>query len=67
MVESALARKLLMKRGMILRLFDAPAGYGEMLEPLPDATNITLDLPADFVPFFAASKSDLETRFPDAL
>ena len=52
---------------MTLRLFDPPRGYVEMLAPLPEGAKIVSDAPADFVQFFAASRSELEARFSNAL
>ena len=67
MAESALARKLLIKPGMTLRLLAPPSGYVERLEPLPNGARIAVDGPADLVQFFAGSRSELDTLFSGAL
>ncbi len=68
MPESALAKKLLIKSGMRLRLFEAPDGFGKTLSPLPDGAYIdAAGVDVDFVLLFAASKAALDASWPAAL
>jgi hypothetical protein len=66
---SALARKLLVKPGHRLSLFNAPAGYRERLEPLPaGATVVETDGDGlDFVQLFVKDAGELERIGPSAL
>ncbi|PTQ97953.1 bacteriocin resistance YdeI/OmpD-like protein [Mucilaginibacter yixingensis] len=58
---NALAKKLQMKPGKNWLLYNAPANYLELLEPLPEGLNITFNADGSFdgVQLFVVNSSDL--------
>ena len=68
MAPSPLARKLQLKPGHRAGLVDAPPGYRELLEPLPDGATLTeaaaRDL--DWILVFAENAVDAERTVPAA-
>lgn len=62
----ALAQKLLIKSGNRIALVNAPPGYAERLQPLPDGAEVVdLQPGLDVVQVFAHDKAELE-RAADA-
>ncbi len=67
---SPLAHKLQLKSGQRVALLNAPAGYRELLEPLPDGASLAQDLaaaPFDAVQLFARTSDELGRLAPAAL
>jgi len=58
---NALAKKLMMKPGSRWLLYNAPAGYPDLLEPLPDGaqTSFAIDGEFDGVQLFVKNSADL--------
>lgn len=68
MTPSPLAKKLLVKPGFRIGLVNAPAGYAERLEPLPDGARL-VEAPGDgldLVQVFARDAAELERVGPPA-
>lgn len=62
---NALARKLLIKPGSRIGLVNAPAGYAERLQPLPEGAELVDVQPGlDVVQVFARDKEELERVAP---
>ena len=69
MAESALARKLLIRPGSSVLLLDAPDGYVERLQPLPEGVRVS-DADGgqhDVVQLFARTKADVDRQAGVAL
>ena len=67
MSEKTIAEKLLLKPGRSLLVLNAPPGYIESLEPLPDfAKIVSSSEPADVVQLFIRSFAELERELPKA-
>ena len=64
-----LAKKLLLKAGYRAALVNAPAGYADLLEPLPDGAALVdaLQPGLDFVQVFVRNAEDVERFVPGAL
>jgi hypothetical protein len=62
-------RKLLLKPGQRIALVNAPAGYREKLEPLPEGSRLseTLEPGGDVVIVFVRSEAELTELTPAAL
>lgn len=62
-----LVKKLGIKPGFRIAIINAPDAYAETLGDLPpDVEQVSLDdAPLDFVHCFVASRTDLESAFPD--
>ena len=69
MTTSALARKLLIKPGHRVVVMNAPAGYADLLMPLPEGAELA-DAPAeavDVVQLFVRNSAQLERNGPAAM
>lgn len=66
---SALANKLRLLPGWRAAFVNAPAGYLQRLDPLPDGAEVVegVSTGLDFVQVFAANTAELGTLGPDAL
>lgn len=69
MKVSDLARKLGIKPGMMVLLQNAPAGFPELLENLPDGAKLlkTARVETDCVIAFVRTKADVRTTAPAVL
>jgi hypothetical protein len=66
MSEKTIAQKLFLKPGRNLLVLNAPEGYIEKLEPLPDFAKIVgSSEPADVIQFFIRSFAELQTSLPE--
>ena len=66
MTTNALTKKLQMKAGQRAIILNAPAGYLERLQPLPDGVEL-IEAPegqCDFVQIFVKNKEDLHKFLP---
>ena len=69
MTTSALARKLLVKPGHRVAVMDSPAGYLDLLRPLPEGAEL-VDSPqesVDVVQVFVRDAAELERAAPAAI
>ncbi len=69
-MATSLAQKLGIKPAQRVLLLNAPSGYAELLDPLPDG--VTLSTRADGSPYdgvqaFVSSRADVETGAPQVL
>ncbi len=62
-----LARKLGIREGATLVLLDAPEGFENVLDPLPDGVEVRRSLVdgADVAVLFVTERDELERRFPE--
>ena len=62
MTTNPLAKKLLLKPGARAALVNAPTGYADRLQPLPEGAQLveTLGPGLDFVQVFARNAADLD-------
>lgn len=69
MQASTLSRKLLIEAGQRVLVLNAPSGYLQTLEPLPDGAVASnqADGPADVVQLFSSSREELERNADNAL
>src|SRR5260221_13019265 len=69
MPDAPLSKKLLIKPGYKLLVLYAPDGYLEMLNPLPDGTEVETSAGGtfDFVQLFVCSKADVDSRVKAAI
>ena len=70
MTENAIARKLQLKPGQSALLMNAPAGFRESLDPLPDGVELTEEAGGgrfDFVQVFAGDAAELGRLLPGAI
>ena len=67
MQPSALTRKLLLKTGFRCRVINAPDGYLEQLQPLPQGAQLDGGESLDFVQLFARDASELDRFAPEAI
>lgn len=69
MKGSALARKLLVRPGQQVLLMNAPEGYMDRLQPLPENASVTEKGigPADVVQLFSRDRAELESHAAAAL
>jgi hypothetical protein len=69
MAASSLAKKLGLKPGRRALILNAPDGYRELLDPLPEGVDVTTtpDGTFDFVQVFAKNQADLAEYAPAAL
>ena len=68
MAENALAKKLLIKPGMSIRLLEAPPGFVDSLSPLSEGAETDESAAtADFVLLFAGSKGALDASSANAV
>ena len=67
-MATSLAAKLQMKPGQRALLINAPSGYREQLQPLPDAVEVTEEPEGefDFVQAFVKDSGELERYLPEA-
>lgn len=69
MTTSALARKLLTKPGHLVAVMNAPAGYADLLLPLPDGAEL-IEASAeavDVVQLFVRNSAELDRAGPPAM
>lgn len=68
MEQSPLSKKLKLKAGARCAIVNAPDGYMEAIEPLPEGATVahTLQDQHDWIQVFCATRSDLETLAPQA-
>ena len=69
MTTSALARKLLVKPGHRVAVMNSPAGYADLLRPLPDGAEV-VDSPrdaVDVVQVYVRDSAELERAGPAAI
>jgi hypothetical protein len=66
--QSALSRKLKLKAGANAAVVNAPGGYLDALQPLPEGATIAGKIkgPHDWIQLFCATRADLETLAPVA-
>lgn len=71
MPESLLVKKLLLKPGYSLLILNAPDGYLQMLNPLPEGVEIQTQVEAqktfDFVQVFVHNKADVDSYTPTVI
>ena len=69
MTTSALARKLLLKPGHRVAVMHPPAGYADLLRPLPEGAELvdSTQEPVDVVQVFVRDSADLERAAPAAI
>jgi len=69
MTTSALARKLLVKPGHRVVVMHSPAGYADLLRPLPEGAELvdSTQEPVDVVQVFVRDSGDLERAAPAAI
>jgi 1-acyl-sn-glycerol-3-phosphate acyltransferase len=69
MPASALSRRLSVRPGQRISLFNAPPGYLDSLQPLPEGASVTDEDAAagDVIQVFARDRSELEREAPAAL
>jgi len=69
MADSSLVKKLGLKPGWRALILNAPDGYRELLDPLPEGIDLTAtpDGTFDFVQLFARNKADLARYAPEAI
>ncbi len=69
MASPAVARKLLLKPGHKAWVLNAPNGYVESLDPLPEGVELSATAPAecDFVQLFVRDSAELEQLLPQAV
>ena len=69
MADSSLVKKLGLKPGRRALILNAPDGYRELLDPLPEGVDLTTtpDGAFDFVQLFAKNKADLSEYAPAAM
>ena len=69
MSPSPLAKKLLLKPGTHAAVVNPPDGFLELLEPLPEGTEVATKLSPgrDLVQVFVANLADLDKFIPDAV
>jgi hypothetical protein len=71
MPESSLVRKLLLKPGYTLLILNAPDGYIQTLNPLPEGVEIHTQVEAhktfDFVQVFVYNKADVDSYAPTTI
>ncbi len=66
MAESGLPKKLLLKPGHHVAVLNAPEGYAERLQPLPEGAELRSDLSPDLdlVLLFVRSSADVQRLVP---
>lgn len=69
MADTSLTKKLLLKPGYRMLLLNAPEGYAQRLEPLPEGATLhtTPDGAYDWVQLFVFSKADADRHTPTAI
>ena len=69
MTISPLARKLLVKPGHRMTVINAPPGYADQLQPLPEGVELVdrPETPVDVVQVFLRDSADLERAAPAAV
>jgi hypothetical protein len=69
MPESLLSKKMNLKAGQRAIILNAPEGYLQELQPLPDQVRVSerIEAKADWVQVFVKSKAELENIFPRLL
>src|SRR5258706_13836666 len=69
MADTPLTKKLLIKPGYSLLILNAPEGYSDMLNPLPDGASIKTTAAGlfDFVQLFVYSKAEVDKNVKQAI
>ena len=65
-MENILNKKLHLKPGLILAIINAPEGYLNKLQPLPENVTISNEILSncDFIQYFVSNVADLEKALP---
>ena len=69
MTDSALAKKMKLKPGLRAAIIQAPSGYAEALQPLPEKVELAGQLAGqfDWVQLFVKNQAELEEQLPQVV